>query len=98
LRSNTLGRWTFGHLDIPVTLFRLDEWPADAPDHGWSVLCKRLTVLPVGGNHYSLLESKFRQALSAQFLRAVETAKAFAERKITACRPSDETYYNTNTR
>lgn len=81
LRSNAFRGWTPAPLGVPVALFRSDEWSMDAPDHGWGALCRRLVVLPVGGNHHSLLESKFRKSLCSQFLRAVETARAFAERK-----------------
>jgi oxalate---CoA ligase len=79
LRSNAFRGWTATPLGAPVALFRSDEWSMDAPDHGWGALCRRLVVLPVGGNHYSLL---FQKSLYAQFLRAVETARAFAERKL----------------
>jgi thioesterase domain-containing protein len=81
LRSNAFRRWTATPLGVPVALFRSDEWSMDAPDYGWGALCRRLVVLPVGGDHHSLLESRFRKSLCSQFLRAVETARAFAERK-----------------
>jgi thioesterase domain-containing protein len=82
LRSNAFFRgWTAAPLGVPVALFRSDEWSMDAPDHGWGALARRLIVLPVGGNHNSLLESKFGKSLCTRFLQAVETARAFAEQK-----------------
>jgi acyl-CoA synthetase (AMP-forming)/AMP-acid ligase II/thioesterase domain-containing protein len=77
LRADILRGRAVGTLDVPVTLFRSNEWSTDAPDHGWGALCKRLVVLPVGGDHYSLLESTFRETLCARFQQAVETARAF---------------------
>jgi oxalate---CoA ligase len=81
LRSNAFRGWTAAPLRVPVALFRSDEWSMDAPDHGWGALCRRLVVLPIGGDHHSLFESKFRKSLCSQFLRVVETATAFTERK-----------------
>ena len=74
LRARSIRRWDFKPLGVPTTLLRSDDAPPSRPDHGWGTLCSQLTVRPIPGGHRSLFEPQYRDALCAQFVRAVEDA------------------------
>lgn len=57
LRLHARSAWSPTPLDGPAYLFRSDEFLPNAPDFGWSRLCSRLTLIPVGSNHVSLLSA-----------------------------------------
>jgi oxalate---CoA ligase len=75
LRTNCLRKHTLGRLEVPVTLFRSDEYSEDAPDHGWSTICKQLVVVPVRGNHQTLLEARYNETLCAQLSHTIQMAR-----------------------
>ena len=68
--------------DVPVVLFRCEGRadPSDAPDLGWSAHCDDLTVVPVTGNHASLLEPPHLDGLRDRFTAAVAEALAHVPR------------------
>jgi oxalate---CoA ligase len=76
LRYGALEKWTLRPVNFPVTLFRSGDrdW-----DYGWSALCSHLSIVPVGGDHLSILEPPYRDILCARFLQAVNEAKAKVE-------------------
>jgi amino acid adenylation domain-containing protein len=54
---------------VSAVLFRSMERPADAPDDlGWNEICPNVTVVAVGGDHYTMLDSPNLEALSARFM------------------------------
>jgi thioesterase domain-containing protein len=79
LRYGALEKWTLKPLNSPVTLFRSGDRDSDM-DYGWSALCSHLFIIPVGGDHDSILELPYREILCARFLQAVREAKARVEK------------------
>jgi len=77
LRYGSLEKWTLKPLNSPVTLFRSGERDSD---YGWSALCGHLSIIPVSGNHESILELPHRDIFCARFLQAVGEAKARVEK------------------
>lgn len=76
-RVNALRRWKLVYLDLPMTLFLSDQGLADSPpDYGWGALCKRLTIVRIGGTHTSMLESPRRELLRTHLLDAVLPTEA----------------------
>jgi oxalate---CoA ligase len=73
LRYGALEKWMLKPLNSPVTLFRSGDH--DDSDYGWSALSSHLSVIPVGGDHESILELPCRDILCARFLQAVDGAK-----------------------
>ena len=55
-------------LDIPVVFFRSTQNTADM---GWRMRARNLTIVPVGGDHISMLSRENAVALSVKFVRAV---------------------------
>jgi len=74
LRTRSLHRLQLKPLQLPITLYRSLEDPS-LLDNGWSAYCDRLAVVPIGGNHHSILEPPFLDSLCTRFLEAVEAAK-----------------------
>lgn len=71
-RLDALRRWKLTPLDLPMTLFLSDQGLADLPpDYGWGGLCKRLTIVRIGGTHASMLESPRRELLCTHLLDAI---------------------------
>lgn len=64
--------------DVPVVLFRCTGRadPSDPPDLGWSAYCDDVTVIPVTGDHASLLEPPHLAGLRDRFTAAVTAARA----------------------
>lgn len=57
-------------LDIPVVFFRSTQ---NRGDMGWRVRARNLTIIPVGGDHISMLSRENAFALSVKFVRAVRS-------------------------
>jgi amino acid adenylation domain-containing protein len=71
LRVRSRHRWMFGAHDADTYLFRTDEFSEQAAQASWGGLSSRLTVVPVGGEHLSILRPPAREVLCRQFLNAV---------------------------
>jgi thioesterase domain-containing protein len=53
---------------VPLVVFRSTErQPHAADDLGWREICPNVTVVPVAGNHYTMLEAPNLEPLSARF-------------------------------
>lgn len=70
LRTKSLRRLRLKPLQVPITLYRSDE--GSSSDNGWSSYCSRVTVVPIGGDHHSILEPPLLKLLSARFLEAID--------------------------
>jgi oxalate---CoA ligase len=73
LRSRSLARLKLTPLQVPITLYRPDSGSSVPSDNGWSAYCSKLTVVPVGGTHHSMLTAPFVGELCARFTEAVES-------------------------
>ena len=73
LRTESLRRLHLKSLEAPVTLFRSDEGRRST-DYGWSAICPRLTVIPIGGTHETMMSHPTLDDLCGQFQNAVESA------------------------
>ena len=72
LRAMSIRRLHFEPTPVPITLYRSND---DAsPDKGWSALGSRVTVVPIGGSHKSMLGPPFLDILCKRILQAVENA------------------------
>jgi acyl-CoA synthetase (AMP-forming)/AMP-acid ligase II/thioesterase domain-containing protein len=78
LRSESLRRWCLKPLQIPITLYRSDDNSSASPDNGWSVKECRVTVVPIGGTHHSMLAPPFLDILCARILEVVEPVVPYA--------------------
>lgn len=58
-------------LSVPVLLFRSEEGGVDL---GWHARTEKLTIVPVPGNHVSMLDRENSEVLVAEFNRAVHIA------------------------
>jgi amino acid adenylation domain-containing protein len=58
-------------LSVPVVLFRSEEGGVDL---GWEARTEKLTIVPVPGNHVSMLDPENSEDLVAEFNRAVHIA------------------------
>jgi thioesterase domain-containing protein len=71
------AQWQWHHdavpasIAVPTALFRSGAADASA-DMGWRERCPNLSVLPVGGDHRSMLDVPHRAALCSSFAEAVE--------------------------
>jgi thioesterase domain-containing protein/acyl carrier protein len=70
LRILSLRRFRIKPLQVQTMLYRSDDWTS--PDNGWSALGHSVTVIPIGGNHQSMLGPPFLDILCTRFLEAVE--------------------------
>jgi acyl-CoA synthetase (AMP-forming)/AMP-acid ligase II/thioesterase domain-containing protein/acyl carrier protein len=73
LRTESLRRLRLKSLEAPVTLFRSDEGQR-SKDYGWGTICSRLTVIPIGGTHETMMSHPTLEHLCRQFQNAVESA------------------------
>jgi acyl-CoA synthetase (AMP-forming)/AMP-acid ligase II/thioesterase domain-containing protein/acyl carrier protein len=73
LRTESLRRLHLKSLEAPVTLFRSDEG-RQSTDYGWSAICRRLTVIPIGGTHETMMSHPALEYLCKQFQDAVESS------------------------
>jgi thioesterase domain-containing protein len=70
LRTRSLRRLQLGTIRMPITLYRSNE--GSSLDNGWSAHCSQVAVVPIGGDHHSILEPPFLDILCARFLETVE--------------------------
>lgn len=76
LRTKHVFQWSPMPLDVPVTLFRSDDPNLGSePTHGWIKVCPSLTVAPIGGNHWTILEQPQLDLISSCFLKALIAAQ-----------------------
>jgi oxalate---CoA ligase len=73
LRTESLRGLHFKSLETPLTLFRSDEGVSSL-DYGWRTLCSKLTVIPVGGTHETMMSQPILDNLCRKFQDAVESA------------------------
>lgn len=74
LRAKHVFQWSPILLDVPITLFRSDDPKLDSEHpRGWAKLCSSLTVVPIGGNHWTILEQPQLDLLSSCFTKAINT-------------------------
>jgi len=73
LRTESLRRLHLKSLEAPVTLFRSDEG-RQSTDYGWSAICRRLTVIPIGGTHETMMSHPTLEHFCKQFQDAVESS------------------------
>ena len=75
LRSYALQRWLPNTLSVPTFFFRSEDNPQHQPhDCGWSTLCPLLSVVPIEGDHSSMLAPGHIERLCATFLEALHAA------------------------
>ena len=79
LRRDLLEVWRLRReppppLSVPsLVLFRAEETEPFAPDEvGWSAAYKELRIVPVTGDHKTMLESPHLATLCARFIEAVQ--------------------------
>lgn len=77
LRLKYLSQWSPTLLEIPTTFFQSDDPQLRSKyDFGWAKVCTRLTVVPVGGDHLTILETPQREFLADCFTSAIMSAAA----------------------
>jgi thioesterase domain-containing protein len=75
LRSYALRGWGPSAVPVPTFFFRSeDEDPPHQPD--WSALCSPFSVVPVDGDHHSMMAPPNAERLYAGFLDALRAADA----------------------
>jgi oxalate---CoA ligase len=84
LRNRSLRRLQLKPLNVPVTLYRSDEGPST--DNGWGAYCSELTIIPIGGDHHSILAPPHIELLNERFLQSVELSRSEASRDSPAAR------------
>jgi len=62
-------------LSVPVVLFRSEEGGVDL---GWHARTEKLSIVPVPGNHVTMLDGGNSEVLVAEFNRAVHIASGQA--------------------
>jgi len=70
-RESWIRRGPPTSLNVPVVLFRSEEGGVDL---GWQARTDKLTIIPVPGNHVSMLDPDNSEVLVAEFNRAVHVA------------------------
>lgn len=70
-RGSWIRRTPATRLGIPVVLFLSEQGGGDL---GWHARTDRLTIVPVAGDHVSMLDSENSEVLVAEFNRAVHIA------------------------
>jgi thioesterase domain-containing protein len=70
LRTRSLRRLALQTIRMPITLYRSNE--GSSPDNGWGAHCSQVAVVPIGGDHHSILEPPFLDILCARFLETIE--------------------------
>jgi oxalate---CoA ligase len=90
LRQRSLRGLRLKPLQVLITLYRSGESCSTSLDNGWSAYCSRVTVVPIGGTHLSMLEPPFLDILCTRFLedsRRVKTSWMNGSLPIDGCNP-----------
>jgi nonribosomal peptide synthetase DhbF len=75
LRIKYWSQWSPSSLEIPTTFFHSDDPRLRSEyDFGWAKVCTCLTVVPVGGDHVTILETPQRELLADCFTSAIMSA------------------------
>jgi acyl-coenzyme A synthetase/AMP-(fatty) acid ligase/thioesterase domain-containing protein len=74
VRLKSLQKWKLGAAQLPTALFCSDEVRDDCPDQGWREICEQLAVIPIGGDHLSILDPPHREILCERFAEAAMAA------------------------
>ena len=64
---------------VPVTLLRTED--PGAEDHGWRKLCPNVSVVRIGGDHFSMFAEGNRERLRAALLKLLSVYVACGERR-----------------
>jgi acyl-coenzyme A synthetase/AMP-(fatty) acid ligase/thioesterase domain-containing protein len=75
LRPYALRKWRPKALSVPTFFFRSQDDPRPY-DFDWSGLCAPFSVVPIAGDHWSMLEPTNIEPLCAQFLETLREANA----------------------
>jgi acyl-coenzyme A synthetase/AMP-(fatty) acid ligase/thioesterase domain-containing protein len=77
LRSYTMRGWRPKALSVPTFFFRSEDDPQPQQDElDWSALCSTFSVVPVAGDHETMLAATNTERLCALFLDALRTTDA----------------------
>ena len=79
LRGRSLRRWRPQALQSDVLLITSDEYDLKSDPQVWPVLCPRLTVQPVGGQHREIFEPEALLKLKPALLNALARAERSTE-------------------
>jgi thioesterase domain-containing protein/acyl carrier protein len=72
--------WVPDPLQTPTVLFRAGEDAHEKErDYGWSQVCERLKIVPIGGDHVSILTPPDAEILQASLLAEVQEAYSNAQ-------------------
>ncbi|MBO0733591.1 MAG: hypothetical protein J2P49_04595 [Methylocapsa sp.] len=72
LRIKCLSQWSPAALQVPTSLFRSDDLQTNSENsRGWAELCRLLTVVPIGGDHQTILKHGQLDLLSDCFRKAI---------------------------
>jgi thioesterase domain-containing protein len=74
VRLRALDQYKVAPADVSATLFRSDDDLERTPDFGWRRVCEKLTIIPIGGSHESILEPPHLNMLCDQFADSVQRA------------------------
>ena len=66
-------------LRVPVTLLRTED--PGAEDHGWRKFCPNVSVVRIGGDHFSMFAEGNREKLRAALLKLLSVYVACGERR-----------------
>jgi amino acid adenylation domain-containing protein len=72
LRYQAFLQWQPMPLAVPTEVYLSDDrWPDEPADFGWSGLCRPLHLVPVGGNHATVIQPPHRDKLCNAFTAAL---------------------------
>jgi amino acid adenylation domain-containing protein len=75
LRYQAFLQWRPAPLAAPLFLYYSeDRWPGEPSDFGWSRLCASTTLVPIGGDHATVIQPPQLDRLQAAFLEGALTA------------------------
>jgi phthiocerol/phenolphthiocerol synthesis type-I polyketide synthase D len=76
IRSYALRTWLPNSIAAPTYFFRSSEETPHLPDDcGWAALCSPFRIVPVDGNHFTMMNSPHLENLSARLLDAMGAAE-----------------------
>jgi amino acid adenylation domain-containing protein len=72
LRYQAFLHWKPAPLAVPTELYLSnDHWPGEPADYGWDSLCQPLRLVPIGGDHATVIQSPQQEKLCDAFLSAL---------------------------